>query len=311
MKAFILTGSNGPDSLQLTEAEKPAMKADEVLVRVTAISLNPVDYKTAKGQAMWTRISEYPPVISGWDIAGEVVETGKNVTQFTTGDAVFGMVNFPGAGRAYAEYVAAPAAHLAHQPAHVSHEEAVAATLAAQTAWQVLDKAGVQSGQRVLIHAAAGGVGHFAVQLAKLRGAYVIGTASAGKLDFVKSLGADEVIDYTRVRFEEVVQPVHFVFDPIGKENSSRSLNIIRPEGKLISIVGVSPELVAEAKKKEITAQAYLVASSGSDQAAIAGLLTEGKLKAHVSQTFPFSRLPDAMRQIATGKTQGKVVVTV
>ena len=311
MKAFILTGSNGPDSLQLSEVEKPAIDAGEVLVRVTVISLNPVDYKTAKGQAMWTKISEHPPVIGGWDIAGEITETGKDVTQFTTGDAVFGMVNFPGAGRAYAEYVAAPAAHLARQPANISHEEAVAATLAAQTAWQVLDKAGVQSGQRVLIHAAAGGVGHFAVQLAKLRGAYVIGTASAGKLDFVKSLGADEVIDYTRVRFEEAVQPVHFVFDPIGKENSSRSLSIIRPEGNLISIVGVSPELTAEAKKKGITAQAYLVASSGSDQAAIAGLLAEGKLKAHVSQTFPFSQLSDAMRQIATGKTQGKVVVTV
>ena len=311
MKAFILTGNNGPDSLQLTEVGKPPVRAGEVLVRVTAISLNPVDYKTAKGQAMWTKISEHPPVIGGWDIAGEVAETGDDITQFKTGDAVFGMVNFPGAGRAYAEYVAAPAAHLACKPAHVGKEEAVAATLAAQTAWQVLDKAAVESGQRVLIHAAAGGVGHFAVQLAKLRGAYVIGTASAGKLDFVRSLGADEVIDYTRVRFEEAVQPVHFVFDPIGKENSGRSFSIIKPGGKLICIVGLSPELAAEAEQKDIDAQAYLVASSGSDQAAVAGLLAGGKLKAHVSQTFPFSQLPDAMRQIATGKTQGKIVVTV
>lgn len=312
MQAFTLTGTNGPDSLYLTDVPTPTIGADDVLIRVKAISLNPVDYKTARGKAMWHTLSAQPPVIDGWDVAGQVTQTGANVVAFKPGDAVFGMVNFPGSGRAYAEYVAAPADHLAHQPANVSDQEAVAATLAALTAWQVLAAGNVQPGQRVLIHAAAGGVGHYAVQLATERGAYVIGTASTAKLDFVRSLRADEVIDYTQVRFEDAVAPVDFVFDPIGGPNLTRSLAVLKPGGTLISIVGgITPELTAQAEAKNIAASALLVASNGADQTALAERLADGRLRSHVSQTFPFSQLPDALRQVETGKTQGKIVVTV
>ncbi|MBO0949572.1 NADP-dependent oxidoreductase [Fibrella forsythiae] len=312
MQAYILTGTNGPDSLQLTNVPTPTISASDVLVRVKAISLNPVDYKTARGKAMWGTLSAQPPVIDGWDIAGEVTEVGADVTEFKVGDAVFGMVNFPGAGRAYAEYVAAPADHLAHQPANISVEEAAGATLAALTAFQIMKKANVQAGQRVLVHAAGGGVGSFAVQFAKERGAYVLGTASAAKRDFVLSLGADEVIDYTQVRFEEAIEPVDFVFTGIGNDIPTRSLSIIKPGGKLISIAGgVTPEVSTQAQASQINASAFLVSSNGADQRAIADRLADGRLQSYVSQTIPFSQLPDALRQLEEGKTQGKIIVTV
>jgi NADPH:quinone reductase-like Zn-dependent oxidoreductase len=311
MKAFTLTGTNGPSSLSLTDIATATAGPDEVLVRVKAISLNPVDFKASYGKAVYAMIAAETPLILGWDISGEVTEVGANVTRFQPGDEVFGMVNFPGHGRAYAEYVAAPASHLAHKPAAISHEEAAAATLAALTAWQVLTKANVRPGQRVLIHAAAGGVGHYAVQLAKERGAYVIGTASTAKGDFVRSLGADEHVDYTQVHFEGAVQPVDLVLDSIGGDNLARSLTVLRPGGNLISIVGgITPELVERAQAQGVTAAALLVASNGEDQTALAERLADGRLRSHIAATFPFAQLPDAMRQVEGGKTQGKVIVT-
>ena len=310
MQAYLLTGTSGPASLHLSDIPAPSIGPDEVLVRVRALSLNPVDVKTSHGTAVYNAIAANSPLILGWDISGEVTEVGANVSHFQPGDEVFGMVNFPGHGRAYADYVAAPASHLARKPAAVSHEDAVAATLAALTAWQVLAKANVQPGQRVLVHAAAGGVGHYAVQLAKEMGAYVIGTASTAKGDFVRSLGADEVVDYTQVRFEEEVPPVDVVLDPIGGENLLRSLTVVKPGGRLISIVGgITPELTARAQAQGVAATALLVASSGTDQTALAERLADGRLRSHVAATFPFAQLTDALRQIETGKTQGKIVV--
>lgn len=310
MQAYTLTGTNGPADLRLTNLPTPTPGPDEVLVETKALSLNPVDCKTARGGAMYNAITADAPAIVGWDIAGEVTQVGANVTQFRPGDAVFGMVNFPGHGRAYAEYVAAPARHLARKPAGVSHEDAVAATLAALTAWQVLDKAQVQPGQRVLIHAAAGGVGHYAVQLAKERGAYVIGTASPGKVEFVRSLGADEVVDYTQVQFEDALPPVDFVLDSIGGDHLTRSLRVVKLGGRLTSIVGISPELIAQAQSQGVEASNVLVASSGADQTALAERLADGRLRSHVARTFPFAALPAALREVEGGKTQGKVVVT-
>ncbi len=310
MQAYLLQGTSGSSSLHLTDTPTPTPGPDEVLIHTKALSLNPVDYKTARGGAMYNAITADGPAIVGWDVSGEVRQVGANVTQFQPGDAVFGMVNFPGHGRAYAEYVAAPASHLARKPAGVSHADAVAATLAALTAWQVLGKAQVSAGQRVLIHAAAGGVGHYAVQLAKERGAYVIGTASPGKVDFVRALGADEVVDYTRVKFEDAVAPVDFVLDAIGGDNLSRSLQVVKPGGRLTSIVGISPGLIAQAQSQGVEAYNVLVASSGADQTALAERLADGRLRSHVARTFPFAELPAALREVEGGKTQGKIVVT-
>ena len=310
MQAYLLQGTSGPDSLHLAELPTPAPGPDEVLVEIKALSLNPVDFKTARGGALYQTITANGPAIVGWDIAGEVTQVGAGVTGFKPGDAVFGMVNFPGHGRAYAEYVAAPARHLAHRPATVSPANAVAATLAALTAWQVLNKAQVQPGQRVLLHAAAGGVGHYAVQLAKERGAYVIGTASPGKVDFVRSLGADEVVDYTQVKFEDALAPVDFVLNSLGGDHLARSLQVVKPGGRLTSIVGISPELIAQAQSQGVEAYNVLVASSGADQTALAARLADGRLRSHVARTYPFAELPAALREVETSKTQRKIVVT-
>lgn len=310
MQAYTLSGTAGPADLRLADLPTPTPGPEEVLLRTTALSLNPVDVKTSQGKGMYGLLQHESPLIPGWDVVGEVTAVGANVTASQPGDVVFGMVNFPGHGRAYAEYVAAPAQHLARKPAQVTDAEAVAATLAALTAWQVLAQAQVQSGQRVLIHA-AGGVGHYAVQLAKERGAYVIGTASPGKVDFVRTLGADEVVDYNQGPFETAVPPVDLVLDSIGGDHLARSLRLVKPGGALISIVGgITPDLTARAQAQGVTVHSLLVASNGPDQAAIAERLTDGRLRSHVTRTYPFAQLPDALRELAGGKTQGKIVVT-
>jgi NADPH:quinone reductase-like Zn-dependent oxidoreductase len=313
MKAFVVNEPGAPESLQLTEIEKPTIKEDEVLVKVKAISINPVDTKTREGKALYSTLQETAPVIPGWDISGEVAEVGEKVTYFKPGDEVFGMVNFPGHGRAYAEFVAAPEAHLAHKPANVPHHEAAAATLAALTAWQVLvNEADIQPGQRVLVHAAAGGVGHFATQIAKYFKAFVIGTASKENHDFIMNMGADEQIDYNEYKVEDVVMDADIVVDSLGEENSLRSLKCLKDGGKLISILGGAKEAVQqEARKRNIEAKNYLVHSSGEDMSKIADLLSQGKLTAHVSHVFDFEDMAKAHAQVETRKTRGKVVVHV
>jgi NADPH:quinone reductase-like Zn-dependent oxidoreductase len=311
MKAIILKEPGGPENLVITEMPMPTIKEDEVLIKVKALSINPVDIKTRKGVALYEKLKDYGPVILGWDIAGEVVEVGAGVTTLEEGDEVFGMVNFPGHGRAYAEYVAAPANHLAERAELITAQEAVAGTLAALTAWQVLiDVAKVQPGERVLIHAAAGGVGHFAVQIAKYLGAFVIGTASDANYDFVKELGTDEFVDYTLGLFEDSIKDVDVVFDTVGGINPLRSLDVLKEGGRLVAIAGgITDELRQLAERKKIKATPYLVHSNGDDMEQIAELLEAGTLKSHISKEFSFDQMQEAHRQIETGKTRGKIVV--
>ena len=313
MKAYVVNEPGGPEKLKLTKLPRPTVKENEVLVKVRAVSINPVDTKTRAGKAFYNTLKETAPVIPGWDISGEVVEVGKAVTYFKPGDEVFGMVNFPGHGRAYAEYVAAPEAHLAHKPENVPHHEAAAATLAALTAWQVLvNEADIQPGQRVLIHAAAGGVGHFAVQIARYFKCFVIGTASKENHDFIRNLGADEQIDYQAYNIEDVVMDAGLVLDSLGEENTRRSLKCLKEGGKIISILGGAKEPVQElAKARNIDARNYLVHSSGEDMAKIADLLGQGVLQAHVSHVYDFQDMAKAHQQVETHKTRGKVVVNV
>lgn len=313
MKAIITREFGTADSLELTTLPIPSIKEDEVLVQVKAISINPVDIKTAIGKGMSGRIKEFLPVVLGWDISGVVTEVGKNVTTFKKGDAVFGMVNFPGLGNAYAEYVAAPAGHLALKPSNISHEAAAAATLAALTAWQAFtQQVQVKAGQKILIHAAAGGVGHYAVQIAKHFGAYVIGTSSAKNKDLVLSLGADEHIDYTSVHFEDAVKDVDIVLDAIGGENAARSVDVVKQGGTIISIPSGVPATGADkAKEKDVHLFFFLVSSSGKDMQEIATLLEQGKLRSHVSRTFPFEEMKAAHEVIASGRAQGKIIITI
>lgn len=205
--------------------------------------------------------------------------------------------------------MAAPAAQFTFRPATSSYEEAAAATLAAQTAWQALAPANLQPSQRVLIHA-AGGVGHYAVQLAKEHGAYVISTASGANHDFVLSLGADEHVDYTQVNFEDVVAPVDFVLDALGGDNVRRSLLIVKPGGVLASLRGgFTPELKARAQAQQVQTVGVSVAASGPEQHALAKRLATGRLRSHIGGTYAFAELVDAVRAVEGGKTQGKVVV--
>lgn len=312
MKAIVLQAPGGTDQLIFTEMDKPVIKDDEVLVQVKAISINPVDVKSRKGKGVYGRLKDLQPLILGWDISGIIAETGSSVTGFTNGDAVFGMVNFPGHGKAYAEYVAVPAAQLAHKPSNISHEAAAAATLAALTAWQDLVTEGqVQKGQRVLIHGASGGVGHFAVQIAKQLGTYVIGISSAPNKDLVLSLGADEHIDYNAQRFEEAVSGIDFVLDTLGGDNIDRSLEVINKGGTILSIPsGISEDVKEKAAAKGIRGMFHLVQSNGSHMDKLAALLHSGALKAHIAATYPFEKMAAAHEQVDTGHTAGKVIVT-
>jgi NADPH:quinone reductase-like Zn-dependent oxidoreductase len=307
MKAIILTEPGSTDNLVIQDIPTPAIHADEVLVQVKSISINPVDVKTR----IRKREDKGSAFIIGWDISGVV--TASNSDLFKTGDEVFGMVNFPGIGNAYAEYVAAPASHLALKPANISHEEAAAATLALLTAWQVLvTNADIKPGDRVLIHAAAGGVGHYAVQIAKYLGAYVIGTSSAANKDFVLSLGADEHIDYTSQILKDAAKDIDFILDSLGEASIDQSLDVVKDGGKIISILPQVTDMHREkAAARNISISFVLVKSDGDDMNTLATLLESGRIKSHVSKSFTFNQMTDAHLQVESGRTVGKVVVNV
>lgn len=314
MRAIILEQAGNVENLKLTDIPKPEIQDGEVLIKVNAISINPVDIKTRIGKSLYNELkSKNPAIILGWDVSGVIEKTGKAVTEFKKGDEVFGMVNFPGHGKAYAEYVAAPASHLALKPSNISHEETAAATLAALTAWQaVVTNAKVSKGQKIVIQAASGGVGHYAVQIAKYLGAYVIATSSAANKDFVISLGADEHIDYKKHRIDDVVSDADFVLDPIGGDNIDPSLKAVKKGGTVIMLPSFFKEQIAEkAKARGVNGFYFSVKSNGDDMKQIAGLLEKGIIKSHVSKIFPFEKMADAHLQIETGRTVGKIVVTI
>ncbi|RYY39587.1 MAG: NADP-dependent oxidoreductase [Chitinophagaceae bacterium] len=312
MKAIVLKAAGGTEQLEWTELPKPAPAAGEILLRNEALSVNPVDFKTRKGGAFFAKLSETPPIVLGWDVAGTVEAVGEGVTGFRPGDRAFGMVNFPGAGRAYAEYVAAPADHFAHIPDRISTEDAAATTLAALTAWQALvHRGGLQAGQRVLIHAAAGGVGHFAVQIARQLGAEVLGTASAANHNFLHSIGVAQAIDYRARDFRDVANDIDIVLDPIGGDTALHSLDVLRPGGLLVSIVGGAREqVVLAAQQRGLRAENYLVHSSGADIEQLARLLEGGNLQPLIEHRFHFTEMAAAHAQLETGRTRGKVIVT-
>ncbi|PMH44838.1 oxidoreductase [Vibrio sp. 10N.286.49.B3] len=313
MKAIITHQAGGIENLQLRDISKPKIKDNEVLVETRAISINPADTKVKYAEeALLDLYGEERPVILGWDIAGTVVETGENVTNFNVGDNVFGMVNFPGNGKAYAEYVAASESHLALMPKGVDFVDAAATTLAAMTAYQALNGR-VSQGDKVLIHAGSGGVGHFAIQMAKQMGAYVYSTSSSKNKEFVMSLGADAHIDYREQDFEKVLYDIDLAFDTVSPENAEKSLQVLRSGGQLVSITIREPSdsMQKIAFESDLTITPLLVHSDGEDAAKIAEMLASGSIKPHVSQTFEFKDLAMAHTAIEMGRTVGKVVVMI
>ncbi len=313
MKAIVLEKAGGVENLILKDVEQPKPKENEVLVEVKAISINPVDFKVRAVEEVLTMICDTScPVILGWDIAGKVATVGSGVSDFKVGDKVFGMVNFLGVGNAYAEYLSAPASHLAKMPENISYEEAAASTLAALTALQALESR-VKKGDRVLIHAGSGGVGHYAIQIAKHLGAHVTTTCSAKNRDFVMSLGADEHIDYRTQTFEEVASDMDFVLDAISGETLVKSLKVVKDGGKIISLP--TPEfpkgLAEQAEARGIDAAFMMVASNGKDMNTLSEMLGSGTIKSHVSKTFPFAEMGNAHTELEKGRAVGKIVVTV
>ncbi|MEU3916309.1 NADP-dependent oxidoreductase [Streptomyces sp. NPDC029721] len=306
MRAIVVNEWGGPENLVEREIDRPEPGLGEVLVRVHAAGVNPVDWKTRASGALiaW---GETPVV--GWDVSGTVEAVGPGVTLFAPGDEVYGMPHFPRQAGGYAEYVVAPARQLAAKPASLSHAEAAALPLAALTAWQALvDTADVRPGERVLVHAAAGGVGHLAVQIAKARGAYVIGTASAGKHELLRSLGADEVVDYRTVAFEEVVSDVDVVLDGLGGEIAERSLSVLREGGRLVTLPG--PDDVP-ADTRGFRAHWVLVEPDRLGLREIAALADDGVLKPLVETVLPLEQAAKAHEIGEQGRTTGKIVLTV
>lgn len=310
MKAIIIEQPGAPEKLLLKEIDSPAVEEGEVLVNVKAISINPVDVKSRSGKGVYGRIKDENPLILGWDISGTVSESRSS--KFSIGDEVYGMVNFPGHGKAYAEYVAAPADQLAIKPINISHPEAAAATLAALTAWQALvHHAKVAPGHRILIHAAAGGVGHFAVQIAKHLGAHVTGTSSSKNRDFVLALGADAHIDYQEYDWSTHPAEFEMVLDCVGGETIDHSVMVTKKGGTIISIpTGLSESVTEKAKSKGINGYFILVSSSGKDMEHIADLQRTGILKANVFKSYPFTKMAEAHLQVESGRTVGKVVIS-
>jgi NADPH:quinone reductase-like Zn-dependent oxidoreductase len=307
MKAIRLHAYGGPEVLRYEDALRPEPVAGEVLVRIHAAAVNPVDWKIRAGY-LKDYLKYSLPLILGWDFSGVIEATGPGVTQWKKGDEVYGRPDLSRNGT-YAEYIAVRASEIALKPKSIDHTHAAAIPLACLTAWQALfDAAGLQAGQRVLIHAAAGGVGHFAVQLAKWKGAHVIGTASARNQGFLKELAVDQPIDYEKTRFEDAVSGVDVVFDPLGGETRERSWKVLKKDGYLVSILGpASPEAAAHGMRHSV----IMVQPNFDQLTEIARLVDSGKLKAHVEKVFPLSEAGRAHELSATNHVRGKLVLQV
>lgn len=309
MRAVAQSVLGGPEVLELVEIERPEPYYGEVLVRVCAAGMNPVD-PAARERGLYIG---KPPFILGWDVSGVVEEVGIGVTRFRPGDAVYGFPRFPHRAGTHAEYVTAPSRHFDHKPPGISHVDAAAIPLTGLTAWQALvDTAGLRSGQSVLIHAAGGGIGHLAVQIAKSLGAHVIGTARAEKHEFVRSLGADEMIDNSTVDFAEAVSEVDVVLNTIPGDYAERSVSVIRDGGVLAELhLSNAGATFPEAVERGISTRFTLVEPDLGGMRALSRLIEDEQIKVHVSQTFPLEEAAAAHRAMEDGHVTGKIVLTV
>ena len=318
MRAIVATEAGPAGVLKETRVPKPRPGGTEVLVRVHAAAITPADWKTRAGGgpgrgARHGNGSTEQGLILGWDVSGVVEAVGRGVTLFKPGDEVFGMPLFPHFPGGYSEYVAAPSRQFVLKPADLTHVQAAALPLAALTAYQALhDFAKVQPGQKVLVHAAAGGVGHLAVQIAKALGAHVVGTASGAKHDLLRDLGADEVVDYREVDFAETVTGVDVVIDAIGGDYFDRSLRTMNSGGTFVALsYDVSPEMKARAAERGIAADYMLVEPDLGSLTAIRDLVAGGRLRPVIDTTLPLAEAAKAHELGETNRATGKIVLTV
>lgn len=308
MKAVQIHKFGGADQLIYEDAQNPVIKPDDVLIKVYATSINPVDWKIRSGAFGGSDQRQFP-LILGWDVSGIITQKGEEVKGFEINDEVYARPDVSRSGT-YAEYVAVNYKEIALKPKSITHNEAAAVPLAGLTAWQgIFDHGKLQPGQKILIHAAAGGVGTFAVQLAKWKGAYVIGTASNDNIDFLHMLGADQVIDYKNEDFSERLRDLDLVFDLIGGEVQKKSLEVLKPGGILVSTVGIQDkELV---KAKGILGIEYMAQSIPDHLFQLAKLIDEGKLKPIISEIMPLEMARKAQEKSESKHSKGKIVLQV
>ncbi|MEH2406046.1 NADP-dependent oxidoreductase [Nostoc sp.] len=304
MKAIVIKEYGNDDVLNYADVERPKPKADEVLVKVHVAGVNPVDWKIRNG--LGERLGLKLPIMLGGEIGGTIERIGDDVRGFKEGDAVYGIISSGG----FAEYAIAKMGDIAAKPQSLDFENAAAVPLGALTAWQaIFDLAHLSSGQQILITGASGGVGSLAVQLAKAKGAYVIGTASGRNEDFVRNLGADEFVDYTKQNFEAVVKDVDVVFDAVGGDTFEKAFKTLKKGGFLVTSVAFP----SEEKAQELGVKAARVhCKPNADQlAAISALVDEGRLKAHVATVLPLVEVKKAFQLSESGRTRGKIVLQI
>jgi NADPH:quinone reductase-like Zn-dependent oxidoreductase len=330
MKAVRQHAYGGPEVLQYEDAPIPVLQPGEILVRVHAVGINPPDWYLRDGYKMlppeWQPKVPFP-IILGTDISGIVATAADDVKDFAPRDEVYAMVRFPsyGPSQAYAQYVAVPASEVAHKPAGIDHKHSAAAPMSLLTAWQFLIDVGHNEpnplqpnkhkpvplqGKKVLINGAAGGVGHFAVQLAKWKGAHVIAVASGKHEAFLRDLGADEFIDYTKTPAEDIVHDVDLVVDSVGGPTTGRFLRTLKRGGALFPIFPLGFAGGGEAEKRGVTVSATQVRSSGAQLAELASLLNDGTVRVAIDSTYPLADARQAHERAANGSIQGKIVLT-
>ena len=304
MKAVMINEYGDSSVLDYRDVERPEPKADEVLVKVHASAVNPVDWKIRDGLGEMFGLK--PPIILGCEIAGTIEQVGADVKDFKKGDEVYGYIGSHAGG--YAEYAIAKVDEIAPKPASLDFENSAAVSVGALTAWQsIFDLAGLESGQKILITGASGGVGSMAVQLAKAKGAFVIGTASGKNEEFVRGLGVDEFIDYTKEKFEDIVKNVDVVFDTVGGDTLDSAFQTLKKGGFLVTTV--EPPSEEKAKQYGVKTAMVFAASSAKQLTEINQLIESGKLKTHVETILPLADVKKAHELSESGRTRGKIVL--
>ncbi|HZR43856.1 MAG TPA: NADP-dependent oxidoreductase [Ktedonobacteraceae bacterium] len=315
MKAIRIHEFGDADVMKYEDVEQPKPQAGEVLVRVRAAGINPVDYFSRRFPLPFTSGAKGLPYILGWDISGEVVDLGEGVTQFSIGDEVYGMPRFPGEAKAYSQYITSPVSDLALKPKKLSYQEAAGVPLVALTAWQGLfDTAHLQAGQSVFISGGAGGVGHLAIQLAKWKGAKVMTTTSTRNVEFVRSLGADVVVDYTQQSIVDVIKDVDVVLDTIGGDVLEQEFQIVKRGGWVVSLPGhkgVDALGAQLAPQYSVSFKLILVHPSGEQLAEIAKLFDANQLTVHLDAVIPLKDAAQAHKLSEGGHVRGKLVLDV
>jgi NADPH:quinone reductase-like Zn-dependent oxidoreductase len=314
MKAAIINEFGDAGVLEITELDKPVPNDNEVLIKVMAAGINPVDTKVRAGTSGISKQLKLPAIL-GWDMSGVIEVAGKNITAFQSGDTVFGCIGFPGLGNAYAEFTLADPKLLAKKPDNISFDEAAAVPLAGLTAYQAINEhLKITSGQKVLIQAAAGGVGHLAVQFAKLNGAFVSATASDKNETFLEKLGVDQFIDYKKEKFETLVSGLDAVLDAMGGEVLYRSIPCVKPGGIIVCLPSSTkndPKAIGLAQQYGVKLLWPMMHTDGGEMRIIAALMEQKKLKVFIERIFTLDQIVWAHKAVETHGTKGKIVVRV